>query len=293
MEFTQQEITLSDGRVLEVGTYGNPDGKTILLHHGTPGSYMTFASYAELFKSNEYFVVSYSRAGYGNSTRNEGRSIASVVSDTTQVLDQLGRTTYLAIGWSGGGPHSLASAALDAPRCVGAICVAGVAPADVDFDWTEGMGPENIEEFRVAKEGGPVYEQHMIEARDSFRAVTPETVVELFGGLLSEADKAAWGDGATSEIEARDLRHAFKVDRYGFQDDDQAFMKAWGFDVKDITVPVAIWYGDEDLMVPPTHGQWLVSNIAGAQEHRFASEGHISIWTNHFPAMSQNIASFL
>jgi pimeloyl-ACP methyl ester carboxylesterase len=51
----------------------------------------------------------------------------------------------------------------------------------------------------------------------------------------------------------------------------------WGFDVTGITVPVAVWQGAHDLMVPFGHGQWLAANIPGARAHLFDDEGHISL----------------
>jgi len=52
------------------------------------------------------------------------------------------------------------------------------------------MGPENVEEFALAKEGGPEYEARMAMYGDAFAVATKDNVVEMFGGLLSEPDKA-------------------------------------------------------------------------------------------------------
>ena len=48
-------------------------------------------------------MMSYSRAGYGASTRHAGRSVADVVTDVDQVLDHLGIDRCVTGGWSGGG----------------------------------------------------------------------------------------------------------------------------------------------------------------------------------------------
>ena len=147
-----------------------------------------------------------SRAGYGKSSRLEGRDVASVVSDARAALDSLGRDDYVAVGWSGGGPHALACAALDAPRCRAAWSLAGVVPTTLDFDWTEGMGPENVEEFALAKEGGPEYEAVMaVDGRRARRGERETTSSRLFGGLLSEPDKAVLeSDDAAREFRGLD-----------------------------------------------------------------------------------------
>ena len=94
---------------------GDPTGDTVFFHHGTPGSTKTLLAFEPLTESGKLFFVTTSRAGYGASTRREGRNIAAVVDDTRSALDALGRESYVALGWSGGGPHALACAALDAP----------------------------------------------------------------------------------------------------------------------------------------------------------------------------------
>ena len=55
------------------------------------------------------------------------------------------------IGWSGGGPHALACAALMADRVQAVATIASVAPYPADgLDYLAGMGKENVEEFTAA-----------------------------------------------------------------------------------------------------------------------------------------------
>jgi pimeloyl-ACP methyl ester carboxylesterase len=42
-------------------------------------------------------------------------------------------------------------------------------------------------------------------------------------------------------------------------------------------VPVAIWQGSADLMVPFSHGQWLAGHVPGATVHLEEGRGHLSI----------------
>ena len=289
MKVAQHQVTTPDGRTLEVATVGRPEGETIFFHHGTPGSVELISFFTEVAERGDLFVVAMSRPGYGNSSRLEGRTVASVVNDVTTVLDSLRRESYLSVGWSGGGPHSLACAALDAPRCRAAWSLAGVAPMDADFDWTEGMGPENLEEFALASEGGVRYEEFMARAGEEFSHATPDNIVELFGTLLPPVDKASLAEAGARLIMANSARHAFVNGWRGFYDDDRAFFAPWGFDPTAIEVPVAVWYGDQDLMVPPTHGAWFVSNLATAIPTHFTHEGHLSLVTNHLDDL---VASF-
>lgn len=289
MKYEELVVTATDGRKLQVATLGEPEGRTVFFHHGTPGSASLVRTLAPLAQKGDLFLITMSRAGYGTSSRQIGRNVAAAAIDTTTVLDALGRLDYVVVGWSGGGPHALACAALDAPRCTAAWSIAGVVPISADIDWTEGMGPENLEEFAIAMAGGPEYEPYVAAQAASLAQATSDNVIELFGGLLSDPDKATLADDAARELFADSLRQGFSDGYFGFFDDDRAMMGEWGFDPASITVPVAVWYGDEDLMVPAKHAEWLVRTLPNVTEHHHPSEGHLSIITNHFDELAADI----
>jgi len=289
--FREQLINVPDGRVLEVATMGDPSGHTVFFHHGTPGSTKTLLAFEPLSESGELFFITTSRAGYGASSRHEGRSVASVVEDVRAALDALGRDSYVALGWSGGGPHALACAALDAPRCRKAVSLAGVAPSDVDFDWTEGMGPENLEEYALAVEGGPAYETYMEATCVVMAEVDKDNVIEMMTGLLPDADRAVLETDHDRDLFATGMRYGFANDWRGYFDDNVAFLLRWGFDVRAIDVPVTLFFGDADLMVPPTHGRWLADNVPNAVARHHAPEGHLSIVARHPEELAGELSS--
>ena len=270
-----------DGRRLEIASIGPVTGRTVVFHHGTPGTASLVALFGDLAEEFGLFLVGVSRPGYGASTRLAGRVVDSVVEDVHAALDALGRDRYLSVGWSGGGPHAIACAASGAPRCLAAWSLAGVAPMDADFDWTAGMGPENLEEFALAREGGPAYDEFMEVVAAAMSAATPETVIETFGGLLSAVDEAALAGEDARTMMAASMREAFASGWRGFYDDDRAMFEPWGFDLGAVSVPVAVWYGEHDLMVPPTHGRWLSGAIPGASTAYFPDDGHVSLVFNH------------
>src|SRR5260370_41991858 len=100
------------------------------------------------------------RPGYGGSTARPGRSVADAADDVLAILDGLGSAEFVTAGWSGGGPHALACAALLPGRCLAAASVAGVAPYHAEgLAWSAGMRPENIEEFSATGRGGAALAQ--------------------------------------------------------------------------------------------------------------------------------------
>lgn len=280
MSYESTVVATPDGRDLEVATVGAPSGPTVFFHHGTPGSAPMVRAFEDTAEERGVRMVTISRAGYGFSGRRAGRTAADVVSDVHVALDALGCGDYVSLGWSGGGPHALACATLDRPRCRGVITLAGLAPSTVDFDWTAGMGPENVEEFRVARAGGPAHEEQISIQRDFLVEATVTSLTELLGGLLSEVDILALKEPGVMEVMVDSFHHGLVPGHYGFLDDDKIFVGDWGFSLADVAGPVEVWYGDEDLMVPPSHGRYLVGAIAGATEFHQPSDGHISIVTD-------------
>lgn len=60
-------------------------------------------------------------------------------------------------------------------------------------------------------------------------------------------------------------------------DDDLAFIADWGFELHEVSTPLILWHGSDDLMVPITHGEWFSAHLPGAQVHLEPDQGHLSI----------------
>jgi len=283
-------VPAGEGRELEVLVSGPADGLPVVFHTGTPSGPVPYAPTTRAAADNGLRLVTYGRPGYGRSTPQPGRSVADVVADTVAVLDYLGATEFVTMGHSGGGPHALACAALLPDRCVAAASVAGVAPWDADgLDVMAGMGPENIEEFSLSMKGADALTQFLEPLGEELRTIAPDEVVKAFGGLVSEVDRLVL-TGAVAAYYADGFHKALENGIGGWRGDDLAFVRPWGFDLTDITVPVSIWQGAQDLMVPFAHGRWLAAHVPGATVHLFDEHGHLSLTENHVPAILADLA---
>jgi len=269
------QFKLKDGRELEIADNGINSESAIVFHHGTPGHASSWTDWLESAATAGIRAIAYSRAGYGTSDRNPGRSVINVNSDIAQVLDAKNITKFVSIGWSGGGPHCLANTF--EPRNVGAISLAGVGAFGVDdLDFLEGMGPENHDEFGAALKGEAVIDQWMNDNAGPMKSVTGSDIIEAFGGLIGDADKAVL-EGGEADAMAASMRSALAVSFDGWIDDDLVFVKKWGFELESITKPVFLWQGDDDFMVPHAHSYWLEKHIPTATLTFKPGEGHISI----------------
>jgi pimeloyl-ACP methyl ester carboxylesterase len=262
---------------LEVVRHGPPDGRVLVFHVGTPNAPEAFPLLTDALDERGCQLVAYARPGYAGSPRREGRTVADAAADTAAILDALGLDRFVTIGWSGGGPHALACAALLPGRCEAAASLAGVAPFDADgLDFLAGMGAENVEEFGAAARSREELEAFLNRDAPGLAQITGEDVAAGLGDLVDDVDRRAL-TGEFAETMASMLRRALSSGIDGWLDDDLAFVKPWGFDLDQITVPVSIWQGAHDRMVPFAHGQWLAAHVPGARVHLYEDEGHISL----------------
>jgi len=276
-----RDLTLAEGRTLDVLVGGADSGPTIVLHHGTPSDATAWSDWHEAASLRGARIVSVSRPGYATSTRQPGRCVADAAADVAAVLDHLSVDEYVTAGWSGGGPHALACAALHPGRCRAAATLAGAAPHGVPgLDFLDGMGPENLEEFGAALQGESALRSWLAENAESFRHVTGADIAEALGGLVPDIDRDVLQGGYADHM-AAEMRRALSSGFDGWIDDDLAFVRPWGFDLDRIAVPVTVWQGDLDLMVPASHGRWLVEHLPSAQARTPIGHGHISLVTEY------------
>ena len=270
------EVTTPDGRTLAVAEDGVPDGPVVLGHHGTPGSKTLDRSEREAADALGLRLLSYDRPGYGGSSPRTGRSVADVTEDVVAILDALGVARFATYGGSGGGPHALACGTLLGDRCAAVATIAGVGPTDApDLDWLAGMGEGNHAEVAAAREGRDRLVAYCRADAAEIASVGPEELVEAMRPHLSAVDAAVL-TGELAQHVLASMSEALAPGVEGWVDDDYAFLAPWGFDLGSIRAPVLVWQGEEDLMVPPSHGHWLLRHVAGADGEVLPGEGHLT-----------------
>jgi pimeloyl-ACP methyl ester carboxylesterase len=284
-------LTLADGRQLDIAVSGPESGVPLVFHHGTPGSVVQFGPLSSACADRGLRLVTYSRAGYGSSTRRAGRRVVDVVEDVQAILDSIGAPRCVVAGWSGGGPHALACGARLADRVAGVLSIASVAPYGApDLDYLAGMGADNIEEFGLALEGEAALRPYLDLEAGVLRAAHVEGVIDALSTLLPQVDCDALRAGLGGYI-VDQFHGAATVSAEGWLDDDLAFVAPWGFDLDEITVPTFLWQGSLDLMVPFAHGEWLAQHIAGVTAHLVPDQGHLSIFAGAMNQMLDELGS--
>jgi pimeloyl-ACP methyl ester carboxylesterase len=266
MAVAETDLELSDGHALHV--YDTGAGQVgerlaVIWHHGTPN---IGAPPKPLFAAAERLGIrwiSYDRPGYGGSTPDPGRDVASAATLVETVADALGIDRFAVMGHSGGGPHALACGALLPDRVVAVVSGSGLAPYGADgLDWFAGMAPAGVAALAAATEGRAAKEKYEASGADGDPGFTP-------------ADEAALQGEWSWLIDV--VRPALAAGPGGLIDDDLAYVAPWGFDPSQVSAPVLFLHGGQDRIVPPSHGEWLADRCPSAELRLFPDDGHISV----------------
>lgn len=274
-----------DGGTFEYVVAGPPDARGLLLFHvGTPSAAVVIPGLVAAAAARGLRTATYSRAGYGRSTRRPGRSVADEAAVSAALADHLRHERFLTAGWSGGGPVALACAALLPDRVRACLTLASLAPRleAGEEAWARWTPVEQRAEWDALASGDPT--SLLGEFEDAvriFSRITPRRINAVGG----PPDPRAIALDHAAEIVpflVKSMRRAVVAGYFGYLDDNLAQARAWGFLVRDIRVPVVVRQGELDRLVHPGHGRWLADAIPGVRGVFLADAGHGSIalpWT--------------
>lgn len=208
---------------------------------GTPGCRLNRWPDDDLYRSAGVRYITTDRAGYGQSSRHRGRTVADEASDVLAVADALGIERFCVVGGSGGGPHALACAALLARRVERVACQSSVAPLGeggmTRDDWLEGMSAEIALELEWAEAGEEVLQLELVAAQRRMQERIAFDPGSLFGEDVSESDRDFLLRPNVVEAFTRIVAEQSSHGVGGSVDDTLAFSRAWGFDLAAIAVP--------------------------------------------------------
>ena len=283
MRSRNRTISTEDGRKICFLEEGQPDGVPVLVLRGSPHSRLLYDRWVEDAQSRGIRLICYERPGYGGSTRQPGRTVASAANDVAAIAKELGLNRLLVWGVSGGGPHALACAALLPSLIVAAAVLAPPAPYPVEgLDWFAGMGEDNVAETRAALKSREAHEQSVEASAAKLLGATPETLVQALRSLLCPADAAVLTTDF-AKFALRSVREGIGKSRDGVIEDDIAHLTPWGFELSQIRIPVLLMHGEQDQFVPFSHGKWLASKIPNVEPWFLPDDGHLTISLRRIP----------
>jgi pimeloyl-ACP methyl ester carboxylesterase len=278
----QRTVRTPDGRTLSVEEGGDPAGRPVLIHMGTPNSRHIYGPHLQDAADRGLRLICYDRPGYGESTPQPGRTVADCAADVRAICAEFGIDRLAMWGISGGGPHVLACAAL-LPDLVPAVAsLASPAPLGADgLDYFDGMGQDNVDDTRLYLADPAAARAKTEDDRDGFRAASPDDLATSLASLLTPTDAAV----LTGEL-AKYLVFAMKDGLAPGSEglwDDGCIIDRWGFDVADIAIPVLLMHGKQDKFVPFGHGEWLAAHVPGVEARLLGNDGHLTLIEHRIP----------
>jgi pimeloyl-ACP methyl ester carboxylesterase len=144
------------------------------------------------------------------------------------------------------------------------------------------MADVNIVEFGAAIEGSEPLARVLAPWVEALKA-DPNTALEVLARELPEPDRAVLRRPPVWALIRKSFSESVRQGDCGWMDDDLAFVKPWGFDPAAICVPVRLWQGELDVLVPRSHGEYLAARIPGASFELVPNEGHLLF--DHVPTV--------
>jgi pimeloyl-ACP methyl ester carboxylesterase len=276
----EHTVQAADGRTLAVQENGDPDGIPVLAHMGSPNSRHMYRPISADAAARGLRLISYDRPGYGGSSPSPGRSVANCAADARAICTALGVDRAAMWGISGGGPHVLACAALLPDLVVAAASLASLAPyGAAGLDWFAGMGKDNADDFRLMQEDVTASRAKMHDDWEKALATPAEDMAKGMESLLTPTDAAAL-TGELAEYLSWSMKDGLAPGDEGWWEDSVAFSGPWGLELDQISIPVLVVHGREDMFVPLGHGEWLAAHVPGAEAWLLDNDGHVTLLEN-------------
>jgi pimeloyl-ACP methyl ester carboxylesterase len=281
-EVETRTVQAQDGRTLCVEIAGEPSEWPVLVACGTPNSRHLYKAWIDDAAARGIRLIGYDRPGYGGSTAQPGHTVADAAGDVQAIAEDLGIERLAIWGFSGGGPYTLACAALLPDLVVAAAAVCSVAPWNAPgLDFFTGMGKDNVDGIELYLADPDASREKGREIWEATMAVTADQLTESMKTLLSDVDASVL-TGEFAQYLVHCMQEGLAPGEQGWWDDGVAHMEPWGFELESIEVPVKVWHGREDRFVPFQHGQWLAEHVPRAESSLSETDGHLTLLVDRF-----------
>lgn len=268
-------IQLEDGRRIACAERGDPAGRPVFAFHGLPGSRLQQHPDLGLAATCGARLIHVDRPGFGLSSPQPGRTLASWAGDVAAIADRLGLDRFAVAGVSGGGPFALACAALLDGRITRTAVVSGVGPPGTMHGGRTTMGARTA--FYLAARAqwlmrGPLRAAARIAVR------SPQRFIDRAAAHLAAADRLTLARPDVRAMLQRDLAESVRQGVDALITDLRLEARPWDLPLAAISVPVVLWHGAEDRVVPPAAARHLVEAIPGARAEIVPGAGHFMIF---------------
>ena len=271
----EAQITLSDGRKLGYRLTGDPDGRPLLYFHGFPGSRLEADWLCNDASGCDWRIYALDRPGMGLSDYLPGRTLRDWPCDVAEFANTIGLGKFSILGVSGGAPYAAACAwaMQERLRAVGLVCGLGPVHQPENLAGMRSLNRVLINLLhRFPKLSRPAYSPFAF-----FFKRWPLALLDLHTHSLPPSDRAVLAMPEFREILSGSFQESVRGGAQGGEHELQIFSDPWGFDVREIRVPVSLWHGERDQIVPCAMGRRLAELIPDCRSTFCVGDGHYSL----------------
>ncbi len=276
-------LTLNDGRKLGFIDGGKPEGLPVFLFHGTPGSRIFGFEEEPLVQKEGLRIITPERPGYGLSDAKKNRELRDYCCDIEQLADHLDIEQFHVSGVSGGGPYALACANWLSNRVLTVTLIASATPVDMK-GFSKGMSAGNRLAFSISRYIPsllkPIYLYSSWVVRKK-----PEKLIEGLESQLCQWDRNTLNElkaNGKIEIFLAHIREAYRNGYFGAYSDMLLLAKPWKIDFQSLSVPIIMWHGEADTLMPITPAKAFSKILPGCECHFIKDAGHLLLESEEF-----------
>jgi pimeloyl-ACP methyl ester carboxylesterase len=267
-------LTLPSGRSLSYAEFGASTGVPVIYCHGFPGSRLEAAIADHVASSRGARLIAADRPGFGTSDYCPGRTIPGWADDVRDLANHLELDEFSMLGVSGGAPYALACASRLPRRIRSTAIVSGLGP------------PESVNDTPPASTSGlglrltarlPWAASFLAWALGVMARHASPLLLATLSAKASQLDQRTLNDAEFRSILAASMREAFRNGSRGAAADLRLLSASWGFDLDRLRVPVRIWHGEQDRVVPMAMGRYLERALPTCQATYLEEHGHYSL----------------
>ncbi len=269
-------VKLADGRRLGYAQYGDRRGWPLFFFHGTPGSRLMAGFAASQALVRGIRLLAPERPGYGLSDPQPHRRLLDWPADVRQLADALGLERFGVVGVSGGGPYVAACAWRLPERIQVAGIVSGLAPRealDQGLSWPQRLLAQLLHRTRLTQP----FLTLLVTAIRRY----PQRFLAALLPLVPQPDRAVLSRPEVRRLQIDGVVQACRQGAQAIAQDLALFSRPWGFQVEEITVPVHLWHGVRDRVVPVAMGRYLAAHIPGCRARFIPAAGHLWIFEGY------------
>ena len=281
MHAISRQFTLSDGRRLGYDDHGPPAGRPVFLFHGTPSSrydWYLFGSDA-LAEKLGIRVIAPDRPGLGIYDLEPSRRIADWPANVAVLADRLGIDRFAVLGYSGGGPYVTACALLIPERLTSAAIVSGVGTYDGPGP-VAGIDSVLLPFLSLARDRPQLTRLIFRFVANSSRHLPVWPIIRT-SGILPRPDYQVFLQPRVRQVVLSAFLEAVRPGPDGVCLDTALMVSPWGFDPRQVAMPVHFWHGQEDRFVSPAKVRYLADALPKGRITLLPHEGHVSTLVNH------------